>query len=279
MNMTTKRLSVITVSFRDPSGLNRTLESLAALLPFSDYDFNWEIIVVDGSPALNQETLNRHLKVFGPRLKSLEEEPQGIYGAMNFGISKATGEYIWFLNGGDRLKSAGILCKLLKRRGDLIIGGADLYRDGRYLYSRIPESDLLSNVRGVNHVCHQAVLYRRALFETVGVFSPRFRIIADYEHLYRCHLAGVECSISPECFVDYDMSGESTHWRETFQEYRKLSEELRARVGRGEYFHHSLVLSLESIKIRIIKAVSESTFAPIFRPGWIFMKRRAWRKR
>ena len=274
--MANKRLSVITVTFQDPAGLNRTLESLTPLLR---ENFDWEVLVIDGSPTESKPTLDRHLKAFGPHLKSFEQEPTGIYSAMNFGITQATGDYIWFLNGGDLLKSTRILVQLLERRGDLIIGGADLYRDGKYLYSRIPELDLISNVRGVNHVCHQTVLYRKSIFETVGVFSTQFRIIADYEHLYRCHLAGAEVSISPECFIDYDMSGKSSQWRETFQEYRKLTEELRDRMSSGEYFHHSMILGLESLKIRMIKSISESNLAPIFRPGWIFMKRLAWRKK
>ena len=274
--MANKRLSVITVTYKDPEGLNRTLESLRPLLK---ENFDWEILVIDGSPSESKVTLERHQKAFGQHLKSYVQEPQGIYSAMNFGITLATGDYVWFLNGGDLLKSCKILVQLLDRRGDLIIGGADLYRDGKYLYSRIPELDLISNVRGVNHVCHQTVLYRKSIFETIGVFSTQYRIIADYEHLYRCHLAGAEVSISPECFIDYDMSGESTQWRETFQEYRKLTEELRTKMDKGEYFHHSLILNLESLKIRMVKSIAESNFGPIFRPGWIFMKRLAWRKK
>ncbi len=91
----TADLSVITVTFNDPAGLERTLRSLAALAHPPR-----EVLVIDGGtpPALLEA-----VPAWGRGLAlTLRSEPdRGIYDAMNKGLALARGRLLHYLNGGD----------------------------------------------------------------------------------------------------------------------------------------------------------------------------------
>lgn len=88
-------LSVITVSFNDAPGLQRTLRSLAALAHKPR-----EVIVVDGgSPPATLAQVPRWAE--GLALTLVSEPDRGIYDAMNKGLARARGPLLHYLNGGD----------------------------------------------------------------------------------------------------------------------------------------------------------------------------------
>jgi hypothetical protein len=88
-------LSVITVSFNDAGGLERTLRSLGALAHKPR-----EVIVIDGGspPAL---LAGIPQWAAGLALTLVSEPDGGIYDAMNKGLARAHGRLLHYLNGGD----------------------------------------------------------------------------------------------------------------------------------------------------------------------------------
>src|SRR5919108_5613652 len=104
------RLSVVTITYRDPAGLASTSESLLPLLR-ADNSWTWEHVVVDSSPEENRAVLEG-LPPDWPLLHVVTPA-RGIYPAMNEGIQCASGRYLWFLNGRDRLHDADALERLL----------------------------------------------------------------------------------------------------------------------------------------------------------------------
>lgn len=61
-----------------------------------------EIIVVnDGSPDNSQEIIDEYVKEYKGKIKSYCKENGGLSDARNYGIEKATGEYIGFVDGDD----------------------------------------------------------------------------------------------------------------------------------------------------------------------------------
>ena len=89
-------VSIITITYNAERFLERTILSvMAQKAP------NVEYIVIDG--ASTDGTLDI-IKRYEKQITSWISEPdQGLYDAMNKGLHRATGQYVWFMNAGDEL--------------------------------------------------------------------------------------------------------------------------------------------------------------------------------
>ena len=103
--------TIITVCLNIASTIRRTCESIVHQ---TFQDFQW--IVVDG--ASTDGTLDI-LKEYSSRINILISEPdKGIYNAMNKGIKLAHGDYLLFLNGGDKIAQDTIFENILNQLKD-----------------------------------------------------------------------------------------------------------------------------------------------------------------
>ncbi len=92
-------LSIITVVKDDPTGFDRTRESI---LNQSDGDYEWIVIDSSHEPLAKPEnTVYTWV------------EPKGIYPAMNLGIKHSTGKFVYFLNAGDTFAGPNSLSEVL----------------------------------------------------------------------------------------------------------------------------------------------------------------------
>lgn len=93
-------VSIITVTRNDFDGLNKTLDSLKQINhTFQSY---FEHIIVDGlSSDQTISYLNEYVKAPLLRTTFISEKDNGIYDAMNKGVSMCNGVYCFFLNSGD----------------------------------------------------------------------------------------------------------------------------------------------------------------------------------
>lgn len=105
-------LSLVVVTYSNPDELCRTLLSCGGL---PSYEF--EIIVIDGSPGSECGAAVREAEI--PVHQYVHEPDDGIYDAMNKGISRAGGRGVLMLNSGDMLDDAA-------RFGRAILGIQDL---------------------------------------------------------------------------------------------------------------------------------------------------------
>lgn len=94
--------SVITICYNDALHLERTLRSVAEqkeTFPSIQY------IVVDGAST---DATPKLLAQYGETVDLLISEPdKGIYDAMNKGLKAVRGDYVCFLNSGDKTSRAG----------------------------------------------------------------------------------------------------------------------------------------------------------------------------
>lgn len=270
----TKTVSIITITYKDPQGLRATLESLRPMLDFGQ---PWEHIVVDSSPADNKAVL-ADLPRNWP-LVHVQAPPKGVYPAFNAGLERAQGQYFWFLNGGDRLVSLATLAKAIETlRGDSLLdfvcAGAQLYRDGRYLYSRQPAENLFAAIVGSNRLCHQALVYRRSVFDRLGSFSTDLKIAGDYEHHFRCYAMGLKLGRVDGDLVVFDMGGVSGNYANAFSEFRVVHGRIRGRVPTWVSLANSAVWAEERAKIGVLKFFARSRAADALRPLWLAWNRR-----
>lgn len=177
--------SIITVTYNALTTLPPTLDSVME----QTCDL-YEMIVVDGGST--DGTVEILSGCQSPRLRWISEPDEGIYDAMNKGISMAEGEYLIFLNAGDRFASPDTLQTIADAAMDndfpgIIYGQTDIIdSDGRVLgerHLRAPAELTLDSFREGMTVCHQAFVTLRKI---AGYYNLKYRFSADYEWCIRC---------------------------------------------------------------------------------------------
>jgi glycosyltransferase involved in cell wall biosynthesis len=259
-------LSIITISYNDPEGLKRTLDSLSPLSKSLDL----ENIIVDSSPELNFSIINNFKR---DSLVHLETPPNGIYPAFNLGLEHSRGEFIWFLNGGDRLKSLNNVLRAIETiaaqpKLDLLCAGVDFYREGKFIYSATPKSPFIKNLMGQNALCHQGIIYRRSVFRRLGSFSQNYRLAGDYEHHFRCYFAKLKTLTLPIIIAEYDRDGRSDNFKSVFREFRRIWKVYRKKMGVKLALQNESLAVANYLKLRLMKSALIRPFSKRLKDIW-----------
>jgi hypothetical protein len=195
-----------------------------------------------------------------------------------------TGQYVWFLNGGDRLRHCATLAHMVSILDrdvavDLVCAGAYRTRHNLALYPRLPRHTYLGNILGRCWMCHQAVLYRREAFARVGPYATVYTIGGDYEYHVRCYLAGLSAQFLNEILVDYDTSGRSSDVRTSFTEVEAIHRAYRARLPNWVNWANEVIRREEYLRIRVLRRVAAGRLGSQLRPAWYRLNRWAYERR
>ena len=191
-----EKVTVITVARNARNDLRRTMESVARL-SYPDVEY----IVVDG--ASTDGTVEMLEKSKGVRWTS--EADRGIYDAMNKGVTKATGEWVIFMNAGDRFASDDVIERVFSHpetdAADVIYG--DVVKRGT-VCSASPEP-----VDGHRmFFCHQSCIARcKCLFDTP--FDISHRMSADFKWVKMMIKQGRRLVYVPVAVSEFDTGGVS----------------------------------------------------------------------
>lgn len=177
-----KKLSIITINYNNLSGLQKTVESV-----LSQTWGNFEYIVIDGGSTDGSAT---YLESQSENIDYWVSEPdKGIYNAMNKGIAKATGEYLFFLNSGDHLMDTLSLQEVQNHlfKEDVIYFNINvIHKESSYV---IENPAVLSFLYLHNNLpCHQCTFIHQSVFERVGYYDERLKIVADWKLLLQAIL-------------------------------------------------------------------------------------------
>ena len=163
--------TIITISRNNREGLARTAQSLQ-LQEYSD--FEW--IIIDGN---SDDGTDDDFESYDATI--ISEDDAGPYDAMNKGLALATGEYVLFLNSGDRLAQTQTLKKIKEAvslsKPDFIYGDAWEFSEGRTWYK--PARPHTKVAKGM-FTHHQAMLYKNSLVKE-QCYDLSYKIAADYE--------------------------------------------------------------------------------------------------
>ena len=172
----TPQLSIITINRNDAQGLEKTLESIWKKQSFKDF----EHIIIDGASTDNSINI---IKKYASHLSYWVSEPdKGIYNAMNKGIRKASGEYLIFMNSGDRFSANDILEKIIPHfnNEDIVYGNAYYELENRKKYEyKIPSKITIGSLLK-EPICHQSAFFRKELFEKYGMYDENNKIASDW---------------------------------------------------------------------------------------------------
>ena len=164
--------SIITINYNNKSGLQRTIGSV---LCQTWKNYEW-IIIDGGSTDGSKELIEQYQQHFA---YWCSERDRGVYHAMNKGISKATGEYLNFMNSGDAFNDENVLQKIndLHSDADIIWGQAVGMTNQKIqnvycgnLFIQLYKSTL----------CHQGTFIRRALLLQYP-YDEALRIVSDWK--------------------------------------------------------------------------------------------------
>lgn len=200
--------SIIVVCLNAGEKLRRTVESIRR-----QTEQDYEVIIKDGVSAdtVTAEILNelekerendRRIRVYR------QEKDAGIYDAMNQAVRYAGGEYIFFLNCGDRLYDDQVLAKVREQIGRCKDTEETRSQDGLpnvrkktpYIFygniceqmtgTMVQSNPVLNDFACYRNLpCHQACFYAAALLKK-RKFDTKYRVRADYEHFLWCRYEG-----------------------------------------------------------------------------------------
>lgn len=173
------KLSVITINLNNKEGLKQTIESVIGQT-FTDYEF----IIIDGKSTDGSIDV---VKEYGDKINHFVCEPDnGVYQAMNKGIKLAQGEYLYFLNSGDKLCENNVFEGIFEGdpKAPFICGNFYTEHKGQLElntpYKNRDWSFALYDIYAT-YLCHQAFFIRKDNFEKYGLYSEDLKITADWE--------------------------------------------------------------------------------------------------
>ena len=186
MNHPHPKFSIITVTYNAEKVLEDTIQSVI----FQTYR-NVEYIIVDG--ASKDHTLEIVHKYRNRINKVISEPDKGLYDAMNKGIQLATGDYLCFLNAGDKFHDSETLQKIVhtlkgQELPDVIYGETAIVdEEGHFLHMRRLSTPAHLNWKSFKQgmlVCHQAFFANRELAIN-HLYDLQYRFSADFDWCIR----------------------------------------------------------------------------------------------
>lgn len=194
------RFTVVTITYNAEAVLQRTLDSLLR----QTYE-EVEHLIIDGASTDGTLTMAEAYKQQSDSSESnrhhviiVSEPDQGIYDAMNKGLTQASGDYILYMNAGDTFAQDDTLEEVVRRcrLGELptdelpgvLYGNTNIVDgEGRFLRPRRlqpPERLTWRSFRLGMLVCHQAFYARTDIAKNLQ-FDTRYRFSADVDWCIR----------------------------------------------------------------------------------------------
>lgn len=235
-----KNLTIVTVCYNDLESLQKTIASLREQ---TTHDFeHW---IIDGASKDGTREFLSSLHVPWD-LKFISEPDRGLYDAMNKGLDRASGHFVWFLNAGDICASLEVVALALAEisrnaKADLIYGKVLFASEFglRPVGTKVTGADFRSGMP----ISHQAIFYRTSVLRKRR-YSSDYRLISDWVATKWFFENERTCVYVDHVFTVYNLEGVSSknHWK-------VIREQLRHAKGLGERWH---ILSRKGVRYGLI---------------------------
>lgn len=227
-------LTVVTIVKDDDAGFATTSESLSC----QDLA-GVEWVVVDGST--DTTSIPAALERPGqPGARYSRQPPRGIYAAMNEGLQQANGEYVLFLNAGDRLHSPAVLGAIRAATDsspEWLYGAASFIDVEGHVVTPPPfdyEDEQAHRFSRGRFPTHQATVVRTDVLRAVGGFDPAFSITADYAAFLRLTLRSQPRELAT-VIADFSVGGASEQaWIESLRQFHRARVQVLGLTGRAK---------------------------------------------
>jgi glycosyltransferase involved in cell wall biosynthesis len=169
------KFSIITVNYNNSEGLRRTIESVVSQT-FRDFEF---IVIDGGSTDGSADVLQEYDKDI---TYWVSERDSGIYNGMNKGISKATGDYLNFMNSGDCFYNNNVLQQVANQLtdADIIVGRDYHFNEAKQQgHASIQPGRVTMMHFFVATLDHQSSFIKRELFKD-SPYREDYRLVSDW---------------------------------------------------------------------------------------------------
>lgn len=184
------KISVVTVTYNCKDVVEDTIRSVIS----QNYDRIEYIIVDGGSKDGTIDVIRKYDRLVS---KWLSEPDRGIFDAMNKSLEYVKGDYVLFLNAGDRFVNEHVVSDVFTSytgEADLIYGDVYvenelgmLFRKADAIYSHpFTDRDLVFRSQGFSH---QSLFTKTTILKSIK-FDLRFPLGADYYTTYLIHKNG-----------------------------------------------------------------------------------------
>ncbi len=245
------KISVVTVCFNAQDKIETTINSVLS----QTYN-NIEYIVIDGGSTDSTpgiiDKYREKIAIF------LSEKDNGIYDGMNKAINRASGDFLIFMNAGDSFYYPESLEQAVKAIGNskagIFYGDINVIElNGAGWTKTFRNTDKITLVS--NCLCHQAVLYRKEVFDKIGSYDRNYTICADHELNLRALIKHkIRAKYVPVVICNFAMGGYSTNRdniKNTSRQVHKISQKYYGKFGyRFMRFILHLLRNIQSGKTR-----------------------------
>lgn len=237
------KVSVVTVCRNAEKEIEETVESIIN----QDYS-NLEYVILDG---LSNDGTTNIIKKYEDKIDYWHSKADdGIYPAMLDSLEYTTGEFVIFMNAGDKFVSNDALSRMFRR----IPNNVDI-AFGHHIYTTEQDGDRLHSANDFNSTwyrlkngyldfdwlggmpCHQTVATRIEVLKKLK-FNPNYKIAADHELYFRAKRAGYTFYNSNELISVYVGGGISSNRVELcIQEWQNMAGEYGIKDA-ADYFYN-----------------------------------------
>jgi len=218
------KVSVITVCYNSEEFIENSIISV-----LEQTHKNIEYIIIDGNSTDNTVAI---INKYKDKINYFLSEPdKGMYEAMNKGIKASSGEILYFLNSDDIFHDKYVVAnsvRLFQENPNLeLIYGAviDVNPDTKASHLRA-YGDITKSFFIKNAICQQAIFYKRSLFEKVGPFNEKYKIVGDYELMlrafYKYNIKGKYVPLVIAIFREGGMSWSEKHLERHAKERKEV---------------------------------------------------------
>lgn len=181
----TPTFSIITITYNAEKLLENTMQSI-----FGQTYQHIEYLIIDGASTDGTTSI---IEKYAHKLACWVSEPdKGLYDAMNKGLQKATGNYVWFINAGDTLYAPDTVEKIVSSLSapllpDVIYGETALV-NAQYQFVgmrrlKAPEQLTWKSFKMGMLVCHQSFIVKRTI---APLYNQTYKLSADYDWCIQC---------------------------------------------------------------------------------------------
>lgn len=188
-------VSVITITFNADRFLTKTIESI-----INQTNKEFEYLIVDGKSTdgtmdivrdFESRLLEGEFGISREQFRWISEPDKGLYDAMNKAMNLAKGDFVWFINSGDKIYSTDTLQKVVNAidqnpEADVVYGQTVIIGENdevlgerhRIAPTKLNKKSLLDGLV----VCHQSVIVRRSI---APQYDLGYKLTADYDWMCR----------------------------------------------------------------------------------------------
>jgi glycosyltransferase involved in cell wall biosynthesis len=197
-------ITVITVVFNGEKYLENTILSVIN----QTYD-NVEYIIIDGGSTDGTIDI---IKKYEERLDYwISESDDGIYDAMNKGVSLCSGDIIGLINADDWYEIEAILIianKFITNSGAILHGSMNIIKENKFYYTAKPALNLSSLKKGMI-INHPTVFVPSSLYKKYGFFSTDYKIASDWDLMLKFYCRGVNFLFIDIILANFRLGGAS----------------------------------------------------------------------